>query len=169
MKTKTCKSSCQAAQPIPLPKLAHSWLCETRRKALPTTPPSPRHKVSSQGRRQGKHLWLPQQDKSIKLSKFWFFMKGGARIFKFQRKKGLRGRVQKEKGTVWKLPWVRWACRLFSIPAIQYYNSVRKGHSSIQIGFYEIALHLDLIHIIYTQCNSSCIRNQNKLTDFHPG
>lgn len=35
-------------------------------------------------------------------------------------------------------------------PAIQYYNSIRKGHSSIQMGSDEITLHLVLIRILHT-------------------
>lgn len=50
---------------------SQSWLTlsyvRPEGKYSPTTPPSPGRKVSSRGRRQGKPLWPPQQERSTKL------------------------------------------------------------------------------------------------------
>lgn len=55
------------------------------------------------------------------------------------------------------------------LPAIQHYNSMRKGRSSIQRGSYEITVHSINIRMIHTWHNFGCIRKRNRLADFHPG
>jgi len=151
MKSEAHKRSCQVIQAIPPPKAGSPLAMGDQKESTPHHSPPPGQKVSSWGRRQGKHLWPPKQESSTKLGKFSFFMKGWARIFNFQRKKEPRKKMQKRERVF------ESCCRQVEpagsfppLPAIQYYHSIRKGHFSIQMGSYEITLHLVLIRITHT-------------------
>lgn len=162
MESKACKCSCQVIQFMPPPKAGSPAAMRPEGKLSPPPLPLPGRRAPARAEGKGSicghHNSKGQPNREI----FIFVMKGWVRIFKFQREKELRGTVKKGKDIF------ESCCGQDAPPqtAIQYYNSVRKGQLSIQMGFYDITLHLVLICIIHTECNSGCIRKQDKLVDW---
>lgn len=92
MNTEACRCSCQVTQLIPTPTRPHPQLCETRRRGLPTTPPSSGQMVPAGAGGKGKHLWPPQRERSNKFGFFiFFFCKHKPDFSNFKRRREVKG------------------------------------------------------------------------------
>lgn len=167
-KSKACKHSCHVTQPVPPPKAGSPSATWDQKES------APHHSSISwaEGVQPGQKAFVATRrgifNQTGKI--FFFSWKGEPEFSSFKGRRMWEEGHRKERALFESCCGKDEPAGSFPpLPVTQYYNSIRKGHSSIQISSYEITLHLVLIRRIQTRCNSSCIRKQNKLVDFHPG
>lgn len=167
MKSEACKQPCQVTQPMPPPRAGSPSVMWDQKESTPHHSHLPGRR-SLAGQKTGEAFVATTTGKFDQTGKnFLFSWKDEAEFSSF------KGRRSWEEGRRREMALFESCCgqdeptgSFPPLPAIQYYNSIRKGHSSIQMGSYEITLHSINIHMIHTCTISAASENGINLQTF---